>query len=74
LFRVIFVVGPMPPNNSSMGFRLYTDKLPSELTSDKPSPLYGFDNSRSKEIFRVEYLSLEKSVVDTIKFLQSHHI
>lgn len=55
-------------------FPEYADKLPTELTSDKPNPLYGFDNSRSKEILRLEYLSLENSVVDTIKFLQSQHL
>ncbi|KAJ5377186.1 ketoreductase [Penicillium cataractarum] len=52
----------------------YADKLPTKLTSDKPNPLYGFDNGRSKEILQLEYLSLETSVVDTLKFLQSHDI
>ncbi|KAJ5609182.1 ketoreductase [Penicillium herquei] len=56
------------------GFPEYADKLPAELTSDKPSTLYGFDNSRSKEIIGLEYLSLENSVFDTIKFLQNHQI
>ncbi|KAJ5728520.1 ketoreductase [Penicillium malachiteum] len=55
-------------------FPEYADKLPTELTSDKPSALYGCDNSRSKEILGLEYLPLESSVVDTIKFLQSHQI
>lgn len=55
-------------------FPEYVDKLPAELISDKPSPVYGFDNSRSKEVLQLEYRSLETSVVDTIKFLQSHNI
>ncbi|KAJ5453906.1 ketoreductase [Penicillium daleae] len=55
-------------------FPQYADKLPIELISDKPNPLYGFDNNSSKEILQLEYLSLEKSVVDTIDFLQSHPV
>lgn len=55
-------------------FPEYADKLPPELASDKPNPLYGFDNSRSKEILQLEYLPLETSVVDTLKFLQSHQV
>ncbi|PYH82076.1 ketoreductase [Aspergillus uvarum CBS 121591] len=55
-------------------FPEYADKLPAELTSDKPTPLYGFDNSRSTEILKLKYQPLETSVVDTIKFLRSHHI
>lgn len=53
-------------------FPEYVDKLPTKLISDKPSPLYGFDNNRSKDILHLEYLPLENSVVDTIKFLQRH--
>jgi nucleoside-diphosphate-sugar epimerase len=55
-------------------FPEYADKLPTELMSDKPDSLYGFDNSRSKEILNLEYRALQSSVVDTIKFLQRHHI
>lgn len=54
-------------------FPEYADKLPAELKSDKPNSLYGFDNSRSKEILKLEYRALESSVVGTIKFLQHHH-
>ncbi|PYH94495.1 NAD(P)-binding protein [Aspergillus ellipticus CBS 707.79] len=53
-------------------FPEYADKLPAELISDKPNPLYDFDNSRSREVLGLEYMPLETSVVNTIKFLQSH--
>lgn len=53
-------------------FPEYADKLPTELISDMPSPVYGFDNSRSKEVLQLEYRPLEACVVDTLKFLQTH--
>ncbi|KAJ5094433.1 ketoreductase [Penicillium angulare] len=55
-------------------FPEYANQLPAQLLSDKPDSLYGFDNSRSKEILQLEYLPLETSVVDTIKFLQHHGV
>lgn len=45
------------------------DKLPQDLTSDKPEDVYGYDNSRSKELLGIQYRSLEESVVDTVKSL-----
>jgi nucleoside-diphosphate-sugar epimerase len=45
------------------------DKLPADPKSDIPEDVYGFDNSKSKEVLGIEYKSFEKSVVDTVKSL-----
>lgn len=44
-------------------------KLPEDLKSDIPEDVYGFDNSRSKEVLGIKYRSLEESVIDTVKSL-----
>ncbi|KAJ5757386.1 ketoreductase [Penicillium nucicola] len=51
----------------------YADKFPPVLESDKPNPLYGYDNSLSKKVLGLEYLPLETSVLDTIKTLEGYH-
>ena len=48
----------------------YASYLPSNYKSDKPAALFGYDNSRSKEILGLSYTPLEKTVVDTIKSLK----
>lgn len=45
------------------------DKLPADLRSDMPKDVYGYDNSRSKDILKLEYRKLDGSVVDTVKSL-----
>lgn len=47
----------------------YADQLLTELKSEKPNPLHGFDKSRSKEILKLEYLSLQTPIVETTRFL-----
>jgi len=45
------------------------DKLPAEIKSDKPEDVYGYDNTRSKEVLGLKYRSLEDSITDTVKSL-----
>ena len=45
-------------------------QLPGKLESDKPNPVYGYDNGRSKDILGLSYLPLEKCVVDAIASLK----
>lgn len=54
-------------------FTAYADKFPPELQSDKPDPLYGYDNSMSKKVLGLKYLPLENCVVDTIKVLEGNN-
>ncbi|KAI1327055.1 ketoreductase [Xylariaceae sp. FL0255] len=44
-------------------------RLPDEATceDDLPVDVYGFDNSRSRNVLGLEYTSLEQSVVDTVQ-------
>ncbi|KAK2609385.1 hypothetical protein N8I77_002882 [Diaporthe amygdali] len=52
-------------------------RLPSEGAEDDfPSDVYGFDNSRSREVLGLEYRTLENSVKDTVESIlewQSRH-
>lgn len=43
-------------------------QLPSEegAVDDFPADVYGFDNSRSREVLGIEYRGLEESVDDTV--------
>ncbi|KIW47875.1 uncharacterized protein PV06_00531 [Exophiala oligosperma] len=50
-------------------FPALADKLPTDLKSDRPEDVYGFDNSRSKKVLGIEYRKLEDSVVDTVNSL-----
>lgn len=43
-----------------------------ELGDDLPGDVYGFDNSRSREVLGLEYRSLEESVVDTVQSILEH--
>ena len=43
------------------------DKLPAEIKSDKPADVYGYDNSRSKEVLGLKYRRLEGTIDDTVK-------
>lgn len=45
------------------------DKLPAQITTDLPADVYGYDNSRSKDILGLQYRTLEDSVVDTVNSL-----
>jgi hypothetical protein len=45
------------------------DKLPADLKNDRPEDIFGFDNSRSKQVLKLEYRSLEDSIVDTVNSL-----
>lgn len=54
-------------------FSEYKEKLPSESAKGGDLPedgVYKYDNSRSREVLGIEYMSLEKSVVDTVKSLK----
>lgn len=44
-------------------------QLPAKLESDIPDEVYSYDNSRSTEILKLDYVSLEDCVVDTVKSL-----
>lgn len=45
------------------------NKLPQKLESDLPKDVYGFDNSASKDILKLDYRKLDETVVDTVKSL-----
>lgn len=52
----------------------YKDKLPAEDAKGGEFPssgIYKFDNSRSRDILKIEYRSFEECIVDTAKSLQS---
>lgn len=54
-------------------FPEYADKLPSKGTKGGALPdggYFSFDNTRSKEILKLEYTPLKSSVIDTVKSLQ----
>ncbi|KAF2664539.1 NAD(P)-binding protein [Microthyrium microscopicum] len=53
-------------------FEEYADQLPPESWKggDYPSKKYGIDNSRCEKILGIKWVSLEKSVVDTVKSLK----
>lgn len=51
-------------------FPQYRDKLPKELESDLPKDVYGFDNTRSKEILGLKYRALDDTVRYTVLSLQ----
>lgn len=49
---------------------------PGEAVDDFPADVYGFDNSRSREVLGIEYRGLEESVGDTVRSIlewQSRH-
>jgi nucleoside-diphosphate-sugar epimerase len=46
-------------------------KLPKNPIDDTPAGLYGYDNSRAREILGIEFTSLEKSIGDTTASLLS---
>ena len=52
-------------------FPEYKDKLPKELKTDRPADVYGYDNSRSKEILGLKYRPLKESIVDLVKSLKA---
>ena len=49
----------------------YKDRLPTELKSDRPVDVYGYDNSISTELLGLQYRPLHKCIVDTVKGLQA---
>lgn len=52
-------------------FPEYTDELPRDLKNDRPEDVYGYDNSRSKQLLGLEYRPLEKCIVDTVISMQA---
>ncbi|KAF2971764.1 hypothetical protein GQX73_g1879 [Xylaria multiplex] len=42
-------------------------RLPADALDDLPDDVFGFDNSRSREILGINYTSLEKSISDTVQ-------
>ncbi|KAI0449833.1 ketoreductase [Xylaria acuta] len=48
-------------------FPQFADRLPADAVHDLPSDVYGFNNSKSKELLGLHYTGLGKSVVDTVK-------
>lgn len=51
------------------GFPELEGRLPTEgvAVDDFPDDVYGFDNTRSREVLGIEYRGLEESVVDTVR-------
>ena len=47
------------------------DELPADPKSDLPADVYGYDNSRSKEILGLKYRPLKQCTIDTVKSLQA---
>ena len=45
------------------------NKFPENLKSDLPKDVYGFENSASKEVLKLDYRKLDETVVDTVKSL-----
>lgn len=45
------------------------DQLPKNRTSDVPDNVYGFDNTKSREVLGIQYRTLKQSIVDTVKSL-----
>jgi len=43
------------------------EALPAESVDDMPPDVYQFDNGRSRRLLGLNYISLEKSVLDTVK-------
>lgn len=50
-------------------FPALADQLPVKLESDMPEDVYGYDNSSSKEVLKLNYRSFEDCVGDTVKSL-----
>jgi len=56
------------------GFPELGEKVPVKGTSGGGYPadgIYGYDNSRTKEVLGIEFTSLKSSIVDTVKSLQA---
>lgn len=51
-------------------FPEYADKLPKELKNDQPKDVYGFDNSRAREVLGIDFRPLNKCVIDTVNSLK----
>ncbi|EXJ90270.1 dihydroflavonol-4-reductase [Capronia coronata CBS 617.96] len=50
-------------------FPEFADRLPADIDTSLPADIFGYDNSRSKEILGIEYRKLEDTVRDTVKSL-----
>ncbi|KAJ4516479.1 methylglyoxal reductase (NADPH-dependent) gre2 [Exophiala dermatitidis] len=50
-------------------FPQFADKLPEKFDTKLPEDVYGYDNSRSKEVLGLEYRKLEETIVDTVNSL-----
>ncbi|KIW90623.1 uncharacterized protein Z519_08406 [Cladophialophora bantiana CBS 173.52] len=44
--------------------------LPEKYESDLPKDIYGFDNSRTRDILGIEYRPLKQCIIDTVKSLR----
>lgn len=53
-------------------FPQFASELPKEDAKggDKPDKMFGYDNSRSKDILGLKYMPLEKSITDLVKSLE----
>lgn len=52
------------------GYPELSEKLPKQYESDLPKDIYGYDNSRTRNILGIEYRPLKQCVIDTVKSLQ----
>jgi hypothetical protein len=56
-------------------FPEYADKLPGDDVKGGEYPgedkIYGFDNSETSKLLGIDWIGLEKSIVDTVKSIQS---
>ncbi|KAF2020491.1 ketoreductase [Aaosphaeria arxii CBS 175.79] len=52
-------------------FPEYCDRLPSTITSDLPSDVYGFENLSTNQALDMRYRPLQECIIDTVKSLQA---
>ncbi|ETS82206.1 hypothetical protein PFICI_07208 [Pestalotiopsis fici W106-1] len=54
-------------------FPQLNDKLPPvDVADDLPDDVYRFNNTKSRQVLRLEYTGLEKSVIDTVRSILEH--
>ncbi|KAI5308005.1 methylglyoxal reductase (NADPH-dependent) gre2, partial [Ascosphaera atra] len=51
-------------------FPEFKDKLPELTEGDLKGPAFGYNNSKSKEVLGLEYVDLEKTVIDSVNSLR----
>lgn len=50
-------------------FHDLSDQLPHDCRSDMPEDVYDYDNSKSRDILGLRYITLENSIIDTVQSL-----